>query len=273
MTTAIIGSRLPDPSGSIQIIRRLQAKANAFCAIVVGAVITALVLAKNACLRVSALTVASARALRPVRHCLYLQADRCAQAFQATAIQVAGTLESKSARAIALLGIAAESLELRRDTSAALRSVFEVLQDRRYWLRYQRRVLEAVRHACRTAHLAARSGQADLGMDAYVCAQMYEDRIVNVNRKIQLAVMLSDVAAVILPYDQSTWLGRALELAAGIEDSRLRLGAISFVTRKMVSVGIPPATDVAEEKKYMTIKNPAHDSIEFAAPRQAASVR
>lgn len=200
----------------------------------------------------------------------------CLHQFEAQALGIALHLGSPEKKLRACLDIARTTRAFGRDTGPVLAAGLQILQDRNYWIRKQNRVFTAAQMACSMARLAADSDQPALGNDIYLWAQQYNALIVDVDRRIALAVALSDVADQLSAgCDQATWLTVAMELASGIKGEKPRLGAVNFVAHKMVSVGIPPATNTKEDRRFTVVEEPTlglHESGPSEKSAAAAAV-
>ena len=211
--------------------------------------------------RTALFTAAAVKTLRGIRLVIndreFTTTLDCLRQFEAQALGIALHLGSPEKKLRACLDIGRTTHAFGRDTGAVLTAALQILQDRNYWIRKQTRVFTVVQMACALARLSARSNQQTVGHDIYLWAQQYNALIVDVDRKIALAVALSDVAAHLAAgCDQASWLTVAMELASGIRGEKLRLGAVNFVAHKMVSVGIPPASNAKEERRFAINEEP-----------------
>ncbi len=208
--------------------------------------------------------IGTAAACRTIRGTKLLVGDReyartfdCVKQFEAQALAIALHLGSPEKKLRACLDIGRTAHAFGRDTGAVLAASLEVLKDREYWIRKQNRVFTAIQLACALARLAAKSDHLALGGDIYLWAQQYNALVVDVDRRVALAVALSDVAACLKAgCDQPAWLTTAMELASGIRGEKQRLGAVNFVARKMVLVGIPPQENSKEDRRFAIVEEP-----------------
>jgi len=208
--------------------------------------------------------LAISRMRPPVSHAAYARIIDCLRQVEDQTIAVARGIEDQAKRLQAFLDIARTAHGLDRDTGPSLTAALEVLDDGRYWNRKQNRVFLATRQSCTLAKLANASDQRTLATAAYLKAQQFNHLVVDVDRRIGLAVELADVAAHLkVSFDQSAWLTVAMELASGIREPKERLSAVNFVARHMVRSQIPPTDDNAADRRF---------SVESRPPKRTQSV-
>jgi hypothetical protein len=230
----------------------------------------------NLRVRTKSLVASAAETLRGLHYVPrkeLVRAQSSVSQFETQCLAVIRNIESREVRVRSYLDVARTAHRLGRDTMLALTAALDDLRDVKlirnedgseekryalmgYWTRKKERVLLATQLACAIAHLAAISGHDELGREGLYTAQDYAAKVKNVNCRISLAVLLSDVASYLLPFEQSSWLSKAIELATGIGDKSIRLGAVCYVTRKMVQVGIPPETN-SHEREFRGLRGPA----------------
>lgn len=195
---------------------------------------------------------AAIAALRlPVRHSVHARVTRQLERFEVQAVASVRGIECREKRTRALLALARTAYEIGRDNKAFLVATLDELHMEHYWQRKQQRTFSAAQLACSTAGLAAMSGHADIGRDAYLRGQGYNGKVTGVDRKIGMAIAFADVAALLEAcYDRVAWLATAMELACGITENAERIGAVNHVARKMVIDRIPPCDDRAVDKRF-----------------------
>src|SRR5688572_7085108 len=119
-------------------------------------------------------TAARVAALRlPVSHSVHARVIGQLERFEVQAIASVRSIECREKRTRALLALARTAYEIGRDTEAFLTAALAELQIEHYWLRKQHRIFAAAQLACSVAGLAAMSGHAVIGRDAYLCGQGY----------------------------------------------------------------------------------------------------
>ena len=201
------------------------------------------------------------------------RALECLVRLESQSLALAGQLSTPEKRLRAFIDVARTAHDFTRSTGAALQAALGVLKDHEYFAQKQGRVFTATKSACTMAKLAAASGQTELAHEAYHCAQQYNALVADTDRKIGLAIVLSDVAAKIQAVcDQAAWLTVGMELASGIEEGRSRLEAVSFVARQMVAVGIPPAENAEADSRFLIAEEPA-EAADEAKPAETEDVQ
>jgi len=241
--------------------RALLARFQRFAEITVSVILAAIGQARELGRRTLNFTAAAVKTIRGTKLLLgdreYTRTLDCLRQFEVQALAIALHLGSPEKKIRACLDIGRTTSAFNRDTRAVLTAALEILKNREYWIVKQNRIFTVVQMACALARLAAKSGQSAVGGDIYLWAQQYNALVVDIDRRIALAVALSDVAAHLKAgCDQAAWLTTALELASGIRGEKLRLGAVTFVTRKMVSVGVPPPENAREDRRFVVVEEP-----------------
>lgn len=200
--------------------------------------------ASRACAAVAALRL-------PVSHAAHVRVRRQLDRLEAQVIASVRAIECREKRTRTFLALARTSFEIGRDNRAFLSATVDELRMEHYWQRKQARIFSAAQLACSVAGLAAMSGHAEIGRDAYLCGQQHNGKVTSVDRKIGLAASFADVARLLgAGYDQVAWLATAMELASGIEDAAERSGAVNFVARKMVVDRIPPCDNRVVDRRF-----------------------
>lgn len=187
----------------------------------------------------------------PVSHAAHVRVTRQLDRLEVQVIASVRAIECREKRTRTLLALARTSFEIGRDNAGFLAAAVDELRVEHYWQRKQARIFSAAQLACSVAGLAAMSGHAEIGRDAYLCGQQHNGKVTSVDRKIGLAAAFADVARLLdAGYDQVAWLSTAMELASGIEDGAERFGAVNFVARKMVVDRIPPCDNHVADRRF-----------------------
>lgn len=208
----------------------------------------------------------------PVSRAAHVRVTRQLERFETQVIASVRAIECREKRTGTLLALARTSFEIGRDNRAFLAAVVDELRVEHYWMRKQARIFSAAQFACSVAGLAAMSGHAEIGRDAYLCGQQYDGKVTSVDRKIGLAISFADVARLLgAGYDQVAWLSTAMELASGIEHGAERFGAVNFVARKMVVDRIPPCDNHVVDRRFaVDVSAMAAIVVTAAAPKTVA---
>lgn len=163
------------------------------------------------------------------------------------AIIIAGHLDDAEKRIKAYLGIARTLHDLGQPAGDALVRAKDELADQGYWAAKQGRIEAATHYGAMLTELASLARRRMVAFDAYTLTQQYGAMLEGYLLQIRFAVMMSDVAAHIVPCDRPTWLGKALETAIHVQQRSRRTRVVSAVATKMVSVGIAPPTGFAAD--------------------------